>query len=103
MAASTSLNAAAGPSNRTRFLGLELGRGIAAIMVALSHAVGLVAEPRWFGAVGFGGHLANLNVGVDFFFVLSGFIVTFVHWGDIGRRDRLANYARQRFTRVFPP
>jgi peptidoglycan/LPS O-acetylase OafA/YrhL len=72
-------------------------------MVALSHAVSLVGEPRWFGTAPFGGHLVNLNVGVDFFFVLSGFIVTFVHWDDLGRRDRLGHYAKRRFTRVFPP
>ena len=86
-----------------RYLTLEIGRFIAAAMVALSHAVSLIAEPRWFGVVALDGRLANMNVGVDFFFVLSGFIVSFVHWDDFGRRDRLAHYASRRFTRVFPP
>jgi peptidoglycan/LPS O-acetylase OafA/YrhL len=91
------------PRRADRFLALEIGRGIAAIMVALSHAASLIAEPRWFGITPFGDALSNMNVGVDFFFVLSGFIVTFVHWDDFGRRDRLAHYAIRRFTRVIPP
>lgn len=91
------------PASRGRFLTLEIGRFIAAAMVALSHAESLIAEPRWFGVVPLGGRFANMNVGVDFFFVLSGFIVTFVHWDDFGRPDRLAHYASRRFTRVFPP
>ncbi|MBI3515202.1 MAG: acyltransferase [Proteobacteria bacterium] len=86
-----------------RYLTLEIGRGIAATMVALAHAVSLIAEPRWFGVVAGGGALANMNVGVDFFFVLSGFVVTFVHWDDVGQRERLAHYASRRFSRVFPP
>ncbi len=91
------------PASQARYLTLEIGRFIAAAMVALSHAVSLIAEPRWFGVVALDGRLANMNVGVDFFFVLSGFIVSFVHWDDFGRPDRLAHYASRRFTRVFPP
>jgi peptidoglycan/LPS O-acetylase OafA/YrhL len=89
-----------GPGRRLETL--EIGRGIAATMVALSHAVGLIAEPRWFGVV-LDRRLAAFNVGVDFFFVLSGFIVTFVHWPDIGQPGRLGHYAARRFARVFPP
>lgn len=40
--------------------------------------------------------------GVDFFFVISGFIILFVHGGDCGRPDRLGHYAERRFTRIFP-
>lgn len=90
-------------SPRQGFQSLEVGRGVAAAMVALSHALILAAEPRWFGTVPFGGTFANMNVGVDYFFVLSGFLITFVHWQDFGRPDRLARYARRRFTRIFPP
>src|SRR5258708_884314 len=91
------------PARPMRFLTLEIARGIAASMVALSHAASLVAEPRYLGSTPFGDRLANMNVGVDFFFVLSGFIITFVHWDDVGRSGRLARYASRRFTRVFPP
>lgn len=60
-------------------------------------------EPRFYG----GGlpmqYLVNLNVGVDFFFVLSGFIITWVHWDDIGAKGKLGGYARKRFLRIYPP
>ncbi|QCI79312.1 acyltransferase [Hankyongella ginsenosidimutans] len=41
-------------------------------------------------------------VGVDFFFVLSGFIICFVHYKDMSRPDRLPRYAWRRLTRVLP-
>jgi peptidoglycan/LPS O-acetylase OafA/YrhL len=40
--------------------------------------------------------------GVDFFFVLSGFIIAWVHGGDIGRPQRAFDYAAKRFIRLFP-
>lgn len=42
------------------------------------------------------------HAGVDFFFVLSGFIIFYVHGKDIGKPDRLLHYAQRRFTRIFP-
>lgn len=40
--------------------------------------------------------------GVDFFFVLSGFIILRVHRADLGRPERLADYLFSRLTRVYP-
>jgi len=40
--------------------------------------------------------------GVDFFFVLSGFIITYVHWLDLGRSRRVSLYLVKRFVRVYP-
>lgn len=49
------------------------------------------------------GSLTNFgHAGVDFFFVLSGFIILFAHFNDLGRPDRTGNYVARRFTRVFP-
>ena len=42
------------------------------------------------------------HAGVDLFFVLSGFIILFVHRTDIGRPRRLPHYLTRRFTRVVP-
>jgi len=86
-----------------KFTLIEAGRGIAALLVVLHHAGSIMAEPRFFGGEPFGGHLRNFNVGVDFFFVLSGFIITWVHARDFGQPRRLGNYASKRFLRVFPP
>ncbi len=40
---------------------------------------------------------------MDFFFVLSGFIITWIHWSDIGRKERIRSFAAKRFVRIFPP
>jgi exopolysaccharide production protein ExoZ len=90
-------------STRQSFRSLEVGRGIAATMVALAHAASMTAQPRWFGVTPLRGTLANMGAGVDFFFVLSGFVITFVHWDDFGCPERLGHYARRRFTRIIPP
>lgn len=92
-----------GDRPKTRFTTIEAARGIAAILVVFHHAGNMVAQPRFVGVDPFGGHLKNFNVGVDFFFVLSGFIITWVHWNDLGHKERVGGYARKRFLRVFPP
>jgi peptidoglycan/LPS O-acetylase OafA/YrhL len=40
--------------------------------------------------------------GVDLFFVLSGFVITWVHADLLGDRSRLAGYLGRRFWRIFP-
>jgi peptidoglycan/LPS O-acetylase OafA/YrhL len=82
---------------------LEAGRGFAALLVVVLHTRNIMTQPRFFGTELFGGYLKNFNVGVDFFFVLSGFIIAWVHWKDLGDRSRLGNYAAKRFLRIFPP
>lgn len=79
---------------------LQAFRGVAAILVLLFHATGILGEAfnttyLWgiFELVG--------SYGVDFFFVLSGFIIFYAHSGDIGSR-RIMPYLRKRFTRVYP-
>jgi len=42
------------------------------------------------------------HAGVDFFFVLSGFIIFFVHGKDIGKPSRLPHYVWRRFIRIYP-
>lgn len=77
---------------------VELGRGLAATAVVAFHAnasaayIGL-ASSRW---------VSPLQLGVDFFFVLSGFIIFYVHSDDIGRSERAAAYLWKRFVRLFP-
>jgi exopolysaccharide production protein ExoZ len=88
---------------KSRFASIEAARGVAALLVVFHHASRIVLEPRFYGGGLPEAYLANLNVGVDFFFVLSGFIITWVHWGDIGRPGVLPSYARKRFLRIYPP
>lgn len=61
-----------------------------------------LALPRYLGQELFTNVTWRGNLGVDFFFVLSGFIITFAHGGEIGRPERLRNYAARRFVRLFP-
>ena len=85
-----------------KFRGIEAARGVAAVLVAAYHASRLVAQPRYAGEPPAGGLFGDFNAGVDFFFVLSGFLITWVHWFDIGRPDRLSHYIVRRFTRIYP-
>jgi exopolysaccharide production protein ExoZ len=88
-------------SNREpKLLGIEAGRGIAASLVVLYHASRHLDSN---GGFEMGRQIFQFgHAGVDFFFVISGFIILFVHWGDVGRSARLERYASRRFTRIFP-
>jgi peptidoglycan/LPS O-acetylase OafA/YrhL len=86
--------------NGSRLELIEVARGCAASVVVLYHcARHLNADTSlpWLMAVVQFGH-----AGVDLFFVISGFIITHVHLGDIGKPARLGHYLRRRFQRVYP-
>jgi peptidoglycan/LPS O-acetylase OafA/YrhL len=81
-----------------RINSLEVGRGLAALGVVIFHAN---ASARFFGGPTFP-FLGVLEHGVDFFFVLSGFIIYTAHGDDIGKPHRLATYIKKRIIRLFP-
>jgi exopolysaccharide production protein ExoZ len=73
-----------------KFDTLQLLRGIAAIAVIIFHG---------FGSSGIfilGKH------GVDLFFVLSGFIILYIHYADIGVKKAVLPFLKKRLTRIFP-
>ena len=77
--------------------GVEAGRGIAAVLVVLVHATFLSGNsPAFDGLFKFG------RAGVDFFFVLSGFIIYQAHASDLGRPSQAPIYAWRRFIRIYP-
>jgi peptidoglycan/LPS O-acetylase OafA/YrhL len=81
---------------------LQCARAFAAVYVAAYHAGGSIDPSSsksidWFQYVRFG------YAGVDLFFVISGFIIVFAHYDDLGRPERFARYAYRRFTRIYPP
>jgi len=86
---------------KARLEGVEAGRGVAALLVVLYHAA-LHVEGDIPGSAVLWGLPHFGHAGVDFFFVLSGFIISFVHRKDLGRPNRLGHYLERRFTRVFP-
>lgn len=85
-----------GRASSDRLAWVEFGRGIAASVVVAAH--GFYADvPAKFSFMFLWG-----NWGVCFFFILSGFIIAHVHCDDLGRPDRLANFAWRRLIRIFP-
>jgi len=81
---------------------LQAGRGIAAIAVVAFHLSMNFDDPR-YGLRPMTDFLSRHgNLGVDFFFVLSGFIILNAHFKDIGRPGRWLTYIWRRFARVYP-
>jgi peptidoglycan/LPS O-acetylase OafA/YrhL len=83
------------------FSGIETGRGIAALLVVFVHSSGILSYQLGNGVKPLNGFFGFGHAGVDFFFVLSGFIITYVHWKDIGKPDRLFYYLWRRFSRIY--
>ncbi|HEX5127752.1 MAG TPA: acyltransferase [Rhodocyclaceae bacterium] len=83
-----------------KLLGIESGRGIAAMLVVFYHAARHMQQDIGYlplhGIANFG------HAGVDFFFVLSGFIIYYVHGFDFSHPERLGHYIERRFTRIYP-
>lgn len=77
---------------------VEAGRGLAALAVVIFHAN---ASSRYFGAPQWTWPTL-LEHGVDFFFVLSGFVIMHAHSRDVGHREHLADYALKRAIRLLP-
>lgn len=93
-------NATTTPYGKMR--SIEAARALAAILVVLMHCGNLMRVDHFSGHIGLGGLFAFGYVGVDFFFVLSGFIIAYVHYQDIGRPRSLWRYLWRRLTRIYP-
>src|SRR5688500_3088585 len=77
---------------------IQVLRGFAAIAVLLYHT-GIYTN-IYLGNSFFSFEYGTL--GVDFFFTLSGFIITYIHLKDIKERGSVTNFTGRRFIRVFP-
>lgn len=79
---------------------IQVFRGVAAVLVVLAHTDLIfnqnLNQDFLFKIFTFGGS------GVDFFFVLSGFIMFYIHQKDIGHQNRLGTFLFKRFTRIYP-
>lgn len=85
-----------------KFLSVEAARGVAAILVVLVHGSDMLAGHKYFAAMPFGGIFRFAHAGVDFFFVLSGFIIFHVHRSELGDPTKFGRYIKRRFIRIFP-
>lgn len=88
------------PPVSDKMLGIEASRGIAASAVVLYHSARhldhIYGVPILMASLQFG------HAGVDLFFVISGFIILYVHYFDIDQPSRISHYASRRFTRLMP-
>lgn len=81
---------------------IELLRGVAALSVAIAHADSLIGGnadlpfTRWhqFAMPG--------TAGVEFFFVLSGFVMALAHGAEIGPGGHVGRFLWKRFCRIYP-
>ena len=82
---------------------MRLYRAAASLLVVLWHLGGKVAEPKYFSEPLFS-HLftANGSAGVNFFFVLTGFVFALHSWRDVDQPDRLPRYLWRRLLRIYP-
>jgi exopolysaccharide production protein ExoZ len=83
-----------------RLISLEIGRGVAALLVAAFHISGMAA--KYFGAFPADFAFRGGHAGVEYFFVLSGFIIFYVHHQDLGWPDQLRAFAIKRALRIVP-
>jgi peptidoglycan/LPS O-acetylase OafA/YrhL len=89
-------------STATRFELIEIGRGIAALLVVCFHATVTIALPKYFGQSPLGGMFSFGYAGVDFFFVLSGFIIFYSTAKNHGNPTVILSYIKHRLIRIYP-
>ncbi|HET6804997.1 MAG TPA: acyltransferase [Frateuria sp.] len=79
---------------------IQAGRAVAALLVVLFHLS--MIFPEYWGHDPAHGIFTFGHSGVQFFFVLSGFIIFYIHRPDIGAPGRVWNYLTKRFIRIYP-
>lgn len=79
---------------------LDLGRFFAAAAVAMFHSSFTVYH--FDGRQAFGFALRGGHAGVEYFFVLSGFIIHYAHRSDISVPHRFGRFFRKRAVRILP-
>ncbi|RYG38032.1 acyltransferase [bacterium] len=85
---------------RLKLSTIQAARGIAALLVVLFHSTDLYRLT--FKSVFLANIFSNGAVGVDVFFVLSGFIIYYIHRKDLGERSRALGFAKKRIVRIYP-
>lgn len=87
---------------KARLDGLQAGRAIAALMVVAFHANTFILPDRFYDGAASARAFNMGYAGVEFFFVLSGFIMYYVHARDFSRPERSLAFLRKRILRIYP-
>jgi peptidoglycan/LPS O-acetylase OafA/YrhL len=79
----------------SKFLSLEAFRGIAAIMIVLYHS-------RYYAREAYVSFIRHSDIFVDFFFILSGFVMAYSYMDKIGSKITFRKFILLRFGRLYP-
>jgi len=88
---------------KSDIVGIQYLRAIAATLVVISHVAAMAEFPKYFGrSPGFG--YVSGYLGVDLFFVISGFIIVFVALKSPSLMPKIAfrEFMRRRLLRILP-
>lgn len=91
-----------GKAAKEKLYTLELGRFLAASVVVLTHWLPEVNSHARAGQQIFGGFAAPGALGVQYFFVLSGFVMASAHHQDFGRLSSPLKFWWRRACRIYP-
>jgi peptidoglycan/LPS O-acetylase OafA/YrhL len=92
------------PNSKSQYLDiLQVFRGIAALMVVLHHSINSLRyyHKIHYPFIDFVGSVGKF--GVDFFFVLSGFIITYSAYYKYNEPNSFSNYVKNRLIRIYVP
>lgn len=81
---------------------IQIARGIAALLIVIFHISGTIALEKYFDEKIFSSIFSFGYIGVELFFVLSGFIIYYVHERDLSKPRQLISYLKKRIVRVYP-
>lgn len=82
---------------------LQVYRGLAALFVLIHHNAASISYYHNFDSsiLNFAGNIGKY--GVDFFFVLSGFIISYTSLSKVNVKGTLKKYLKNRFLRIYVP
>lgn len=84
------------------YTSLQSCRAIAALLVVFFHLGGAISAEKYFGISEFSVLFSFGSSGVEFFFVLSGFIILSAHRKDISQPRNIIGYIKKRLIRIVP-
>ncbi|MEL6573349.1 MAG: acyltransferase [Pseudomonadota bacterium] len=88
--------------DRPKLDGLQAGRAVAALLVVAFHINVFILPDRLYDGDRAGAVFNMGYAGVEFFFVLSGFIMYHIHAKDFGVSTRAWTFFKRRIQRIYP-